>query len=171
MQIDLNNFLHSLAKYIVATAAAQTPSVVIPYAYDAAHATPPGKLGLWRHEVQEDFASDPYSVLRVYGGPPTISHPLLRMNVQCMTVGIADEDAIARAYSVFQTLFDGAGSAGNPKLMRGINGYLAADDSADGTYLLVYLWAQQRCPGLLGRDDRGRREVDFNFEIGVHKES
>jgi hypothetical protein len=133
-----------------------------------AYATTP--RALWREVVNEQDAADPYSVLRIYGGPPMTWHPLLRMNVQCQTVAsseVGDEAGLERASILFQTLL---AADGKPIRMQSIPGFHAADNSADGTWLLHHVDPLQR-PGFTGRDDRGRALAGWNFEVGFYKTS
>lgn len=158
--LDLNDFLHSLAKFMVGRAAAFAPSVTIAYA-----GTP---RQIWRDKVNEDFAADPYATLRIYPGPPLTWHPLPRLSLQVQAVGTDDAAALAFAWTLFQTLIE---DDGKPLRMRQIDGFKAADDSSsDGTYMIVSIDPLQR-PGFTGRDDstRGRALATFNCEIGFYR--
>ena len=156
----LDNFLHSLATFIVAQAAALSPPVTLAY-----QATP---RALWRNLAREADAADPYSTLRFYGGPPwNRYHPLLRQSVQVQTIGTDDVAALQRSWALFQTLQD---AAGRPLRMTVIPGTVADSSTANGTWMIVSVDALQR-PGSTSRDDRGRSVVTWNFEIAFYKAS
>lgn len=155
--VDLDNFLRSLCRFLAAAAGLAAPL----------KATSDGPSDLWAWQAAEGFAGEPYSVLAVYGGPGS-PYPKPTLAVQCKTYGKSNAAAFARAQALFEALHDddGAGRL-TPIRMRQIAGYRAADDQADGHWLLVNVDAVQR-PGLAGRDDqRNRVEVAFNFEAGV----
>ena len=168
MTFNPTDFLHSLAKYIVARAGAFTPPVAIQYA-----GTP---RQLWRQRATENtpggpnVCADPYTVMRVYSAPPLMWYPLIKLSVQFQTVasdsGGGDEGGLAQAWIVFRTLLD---DQGHPARMLAVNAFKAADDAAHGSpYTLVALDPLQR-PGLVGRDDRGRALWTWNAEIEVRK--
>lgn len=157
MPIDLNNFLHSFARHMAARAGAFVPATEIAYA------GVPRSLWLWG-AIEAD--SEPlYSVLRIYGGPSMVKHPLPRYSVQCQTVGPLVTAAVSRAQTLFEALLE---DDGQPLRMQQIGGYTLADDAPDGGYKLVGVDPVQR-PGLIGRDERGRAMVVFNFDVGFFK--
>lgn len=156
------DFLHSLLTWMVGNAAAFTPAVTLAYV-----ATP---RQLWRQQADEAAAADPYAVLRTYPGPPLQWSPLAKMNLQVQVTAsqtAGDEAGLQLAWVLFQTLVE---SDGKPVRMRTINGFKAADNTADGTYLLHHLDPLQR-PGSMFRDDRGRSGWGFNVEVGFYRTS
>lgn len=146
----INDFLHSLCRYL----ATQTG---LKYG-----ATP---QQLWRGlAVEGTGCATTWSVLSVYPGPALSWHPLPRMAVQVLTTG-GDEAALQQA----QTLFEACCAADKtPLRMTVINGFKAADNTADGTWRLVSVDPMQR-PGAVGRDENRRQRVSFNVEIGYFK--
>jgi hypothetical protein len=156
------DFLHSLITWMVGNAAAFTPAVTLAYA-----STP---RQIWRQQANESATADPYAVLRTYPGPPLAWHPLSLMNLQVQTTASQDagrEAGLELAWQLYQTL---VASDGKPVRMATINGFKAADNSADGTYLLHHLDPLQR-PGGTGVDDRGRSLAGFNMEVGFYRTS
>ncbi len=155
----LDDFLHSLCKWFVAQAAALSPTVSIAYAT--------GVLDqLFRWEANEQSA-DPalYSVASVYGAGgsrPDFLRPKPIINVQVSTYAQSNKAAANRADVLFQSLTQ----SGYPMRMQQVPGYAAADNSSTGIWLLVNADWRQR-PGMVGRDDRGRAKIVFNFEIGI----
>jgi hypothetical protein len=166
--IDINSFLYSLAKYMAARA--QDNAGEEPFLFINVAGTP---RGLWINRANETgLIADPYSVLRMYGGPPAGYDPLWRASIQCETIGSSGAAAMVHGQALYESLLN-AYNAPQPYLPgRGvtINGFNYADDAADGTYLIVSFDPKQR-PGLLGTDDRGRAKVAFNFDVGFSKTS
>lgn len=163
MSVVAVNFLHSLAKWAVARAAARSPTVALAYL-----AGPPRDL--FRSRAVRDDATDPHSVIRLTGGPPPTNDPLPRASVQVMTWGLDAEAAMARAGVLYECLcVDPADTSGGhaPPRMVVIDGYKAADDSGDGHWLVVSIDPLQR-PGYLGPDGE-REQVAFNFDVGFVK--
>lgn len=167
LNIVLEDFLHSLCTWMVGSAAAFTPPVAIAYA--AAPRTLTRTIA--KEEPGGANVTDPYAVLRIYGGPPFEQwHPLCRQDVQCQAVsseGKGDEAGLALVWTLFQTLLD---ATGKPIRMATISGFKAADNSTDGTYLVHHVDPKQR-PGFTGRDERGRALATFNFEVGFCRTS
>lgn len=160
----LDDFLHSLCRWMVAQAAALIPTVGINYAT--------GTLDqLFRWEANESSA-DPalYSVVTIYSGrsaQPDYLRPTPRLNLQVATVGQSNKAAVARAEILFNAL---TAADGTPMRMQTIPGYLAADNTASGHWLIVNADRIQR-PGLAGRDDRNRPRFAFNFEVEIQQTS
>lgn len=153
--IDPNNFLHSLARFVAAAAGGlayvNTPRAIV------------------RNVAVEDDAgslAEPYTVLRIYGGPAQPSDPLQRWSVQFKTTGGDPEAVLARSQLLYGTLLDPA--SGLPLQMAIVPAYKAADDAADtpANYRLVGIDLLQR-PGLIGVDARGRHESAWNVDLGV----
>jgi hypothetical protein len=164
MGLHLDNFLHSFARDLVVRAAAAAPPVTIPYAADASG----GNLGLWRGRAVEDSATDPYTVLRITGGPPSQYDALPRLSLQVFTTGKvrgAIEPVLNRAQSVYETCLD---AEGLPARMRVIDGYTAAENAANGHWRIVSIDPLQR-PGSIGPDVNGREQVSFNLDLGFFK--
>jgi hypothetical protein len=135
MPFDAGNFLDVLAAAI-ATAAS----------LNYANANQP--RALWRHAAVEGGCTDPYSVLKIYGGSLSFV-PVPSCSIQCETIGTGNDATFARAVAVHATLLDGNG---RPVRMKAISGY-----RLNGIDL--------RAPGLVGRDDKGRAKVVFNFDV------
>jgi len=158
MTIDPANFLHSFCRHLVARAAAATPAVTIEYL-----STP---RALFRGVAVETGAAETYTVVRITGGAGTNWDPLPRLSLQVMTVAKAGlETALSRAQTLFEALSD---SDGHPARMVTINGYKAADNTADGTWRLVSIDPLQR-PSPIGPDANRREQVVFNVDVGVVK--
>jgi hypothetical protein len=156
----LDDFLHSLCRYLVAQAAALTPAVPIAYATGTADQ-------LFRWEATESSADTLYSVLVIYGGSPDFLRAKPSISLQVSTYGQSNKALAARADVLFAAL---TAADGSPLRMQSIPGYKAADNSSNGHWLIVNADWKQR-PGLIGRDDRGRAKWVFNFEIGIEKTS
>lgn len=167
--VDLNNFLHSLAKYFVARAAAQEPAVSL-----ECFGTP---RSLWRNKVVElpdsngpwpANLTDPYSVLRIYGGPGTQKDPQQRSSIQCFTSGTGEEAVLQRAQVLFECcLFppDDPQQPLQPLRMTRIDGFDCRTDQPLGAWMLVSIDPTSRA-GKIGVDSRGRPQVSFNFDAG-----
>lgn len=160
MVTALDNFLHSFAKDLVARAAAATPSVTIVY-----QRTPPAKADLWRGRAVEAESLDPYSVLAITGGPPQGFDALVRRSVQIWTVGSTIEGALNRAQTLYEAMLD---TDGRPVRMRTITGYLAANNTSDGHWLIVSIDPLQ-APGHVGTDVNRKEQVSFNVDLGFVK--
>lgn len=158
MITNVDNFLHSLIKWMAAQAAAQTPTLSLPYEQASGNA-------LFRNAGSDDFAAAPYSVLQIYGGPAG-NDALPRLSVQVETIG-TETAALTRAYQVFELLL---AADHRPLRMQTITGYQAADNSADGTWRIVAVDLLGR-PGKAGKFDDTRVRVVFNFDIGFVKAS
>jgi hypothetical protein len=172
MIIDLNNFLHSLAIFMVTNAAAQTPAVTLKYTQTNV------PRDLWRNQVVEkdpnnssvQGAADPYSVLAITGGPPTGNDPVERLSIQCMTRATAvagQDEAMGRAKCLYETLLDVNPSSG--AFLQPLRNFVIDGANVDGTlsdqqYKAISVEMRSR-PGKIGTDDRGRAMVSFNFEI------
>jgi hypothetical protein len=153
MAIDPNNFLHSLATFM---AAAVSPALEL--------ANTP--RALWRNLAVEGpgQTTDPYSVLRCYGGPATGHNPLERFSVQCMTWGMSADATVARAFALRATLLAPDGLPLRMKLIAAVK----TDGTADtpGSYRLVRLDVAG-APGLIGIDDQKRHQAPFNFDVAA----
>lgn len=154
------DFLHSLIRHIAATAS---------LAY--ASGTP---RALWRNQIIEAAggtaiaAADPSSWLLIYGGPAQNYEGLPRFTVQCGTRGASADLALARAQKIYEALLESTSSY--PHQRKTINGYKAADDTADGTWTIVSIDFLQR-PGAIGLDAKDRQQFVFNFEVAFFKAS
>ncbi len=159
MPLPLDDFLHSLARFMVTRAAALSPAVTIPYG----GAT--GELFRWE-AYEQGNSSGLYSVLSVVGGPPSAAHPKPTLSIECKTRGSNNKTAVARAEALFETLLE---DDGRPIRLRSIDGFAAANDSPNGHWILAnVVWTQR--PGLAGRDQRGRVEVVFKLEVDAYKQ-
>jgi hypothetical protein len=158
MRVNPNDFLHSLAKFIVAQAAAMTPSVTLAYAE--------APRGLWYNLAVETQTADPYSVLATYPGSPLVwGLRTDKLALQIETIGTTGP-ALKQAEVIFECFTDGAG---RPLRMTTIDGFLSTNDSTDGHYQIVSAEPLQR-PGVLTREsDRGKAIVTFNVELSFIK--
>ena len=160
MTINLDNFLHSLALFMVAGVSGLV------------YATIP--RGLWIGQAKEgetagvQNCADPYSSLILFGGPVLIWSPLPRRAIQVKTTGIDHSLAMAQAQKLYETLLDG-GTGGYPLQMFQIAGKTTAGAN-DGHWRLVSVELQQP-PALIDVDERNRGIVVFNFEVGFFKEA
>ena len=146
MAIDLNNFLHSLVRYISTRAS-------LPYKGTG--------RALYVHRlVDEAAAAAVKTALVVYPGPGTVWDGLPVVAVQVETIGVANA-ALSQAQKVFEALSE---SDGRPLQGVAINGYAMATDAADGTWRLTAVHMLQR-PGQVGVLDDGRARVVFNVEV------
>src|SRR4051812_33191884 len=100
MKYSVSDFLHSLARYMVDQALAQSPSVVIKYSQFSDDGF---KRDLWRNNAIEEQSNDPHAVLRIYGGPGSIKHPKPVVSVQCRVSGTDDDRAWALSQCLFET--------------------------------------------------------------------
>jgi hypothetical protein len=104
---------------------------------------------IWTHAVDEFVAGDPYTLLRIWGGPVRSILPMPRVSIQAATKATADAKAWEQIEKVFAAVCD---NAGRPKIEWAIEGYTVKG--------IIGL----RPPGQIGRDDRGRVELVFNFD-------
>jgi hypothetical protein len=164
--INLPNFMHSLATWMVTQCAAQSPVVTINY-------TGAGARGLWRNKAIETPTSgiaDPYSVLRPFGGIKPGYDPRTTSSIQCMSTSPTSEDAaLLQASALYQTLFyprDDDQNAGRALRSITITGLSAADnnDDEEGNWF-VSAFDPGPPPGKVGVDERGRPLIVFNFEV------
>lgn len=139
MHIDPYNFADKLAAWMAAA---------VPIEY----AGVPRALWLGQAAEVEGSIADPYSVLSVYPGAdlPWVAVPAA--SIQVKTVG-EDAAAWARAVALFNTLFE---ADGRPRRNLTLTGYR------------VLGFLTPRAPGQIGRDDRRRAEVVFNFDALYH---
>lgn len=159
MTQELDNFLLSLAAALATAAGIELA------------ATP---RALWVHEAIEDAASDPFTVLRVYGGTETASFSGVRSDrcrIQLDTRGTDASATLARAWRLHAALLD---AHDRPRLHWSIagkhlvDGQIEADPSGG--------WAAWVCdltavPGIVGRDEGRRYFAPDNFEIEFERDS
>lgn len=158
MYAALPDFQHSLAKWLVAQAAAQSPAVTLVY-------NTTGDRSLWLNRAVEGVGcASRYTVLRNYPGPGGNNDPLPRASYQVKTTGPASV-VLARSYQILACMLNADGTAAR---MIEIDGFKAADDSDDGHWRIVEIDFLQR-PGLIETDEKGRGVAAFNFDIGFTK--
>jgi hypothetical protein len=151
MPLALDNFLHSLCMFLAA-------QLSLNYAQS-------GSNDLFRYEAKEGFANDPYTVISpAGGGGDTLFSSTPVIGCQVMTRATGNAAGIVRAQAIFDTLL---GSDGRPLRMTTIPGYAAPGNTASGHWLLRNVdWTQR--PGVIGRDDRGRIGIAFNWTMGLN---
>lgn len=153
--ISLSNFLLSLA-------------------YALAQIAPGMTLGesLWVMQADETAATgagaDPYTVFRLYGGPAP--EGLLRVpavSVQAMTVGTDASAAIDAASGLYEALYDEQNEPRHHWVIAGkqVDGTSGAVGDDDETNWEIRLVIPGPPPGTIGRDDRGRTQAVFNFDV------
>lgn len=153
------DLLHSLCKWIVATAGAWSPPVAINYAGDVPRS-------LFRGMLDESNATDPATVLRQYSGPELqYTDRLPRVSIQVQTAGTLPDAVSTQVQTVFDCFLD---ADGEPLRSVTIPGFTAADDAQDGNWLIVNASPRQR-PGVTGIDERGRVTWTFNLDLGFRK--
>lgn len=110
-------------------------------------------------EVEEPTRNytDPYTVIRPFGGPPQRSDPLGEINLQIYTVGTQTDECMARATAIFAAMLDKRSpddDGDTPVREKEISEdwYLIALDNLTP-------------PGVLGRDAKERVEVVFNCGV------
>lgn len=154
------DFLHSLIKFIAATA--------------GLNYTTSSPRHLWRNQIAEAaggaaiVAATTATWLVIYGGPAQNLEGLPRVAVQCGTRGVDPDLAMAQAQKVYEALLES--TSRYPLQRQTINAFKAADDSADGTWTIVSIDFSQR-PGAIGLDAKDRPQFVFNFEIAFFKAS
>jgi hypothetical protein len=145
MFLDLSAFLDRFAAWMASRTSAAT-----------VYSTTP--RGLWIHAAVEGMATNPYSVLAVYGGVYEWV-PCGQLSIQCMSIGRPTASlgsnaaaTVAMAGALFNTLLDAAGQP-----VRAI--------SLTGFKIVAAL--NLRPPAMVGVDDAGRVRVASNFDISV----
>jgi len=149
MAIDINNFIWSLVRF--QAAAAGVECVKPPY-------------GLVAHRAIDGQVTDPFTVLRAYGGPSVVKHPLARYGMQWRTQGADPSISLARAQKLFETLLK---PDGTPLRMKVIEAFKHGDNSPDGEWMIIS--AEPQRPGLVGTDDRSRELAIFNADVSFVK--
>jgi hypothetical protein len=149
--IDLDKFLHSLCRWL----SAQTS---LRYGVS----TPTRQL--FRHQAVEDAtAADPYSVVRIYGGPGMSWLAQAARSIQIMTIGTAAAATLAQAQKLYEAFL----SSNVVAQGTSIGGYTLANLTSaadDGTWKLIGVDLLQQ-PGINGVDERGRVQSSFNVEV------
>jgi hypothetical protein len=135
MGIDYSSFLIALATWMAGRAGVEFSD------------TP---RALWVNVAVEEAATDPYSVLRVYGGDLN-QVPVPRVSIQCRTVGSSGDAAWARAVALFNTLLD-ADSA--PIRMTAISSAWRING--------VFVTSS---PAAIGVDENKRTQWIFNVDV------
>lgn len=166
MQMDLTNFLHSLAIWMAAQSQANTGLAI-------SYAAAPRGLMIW--EASENAAAAVYSVLRIWGGEKVIADPQARISLQCDTRSSNGSTAAAagQAAALMETLLCQPtdllpGTARRNLLVPGYV-YPATDAAGDGHWRIVSATPDR--PKLIGRDERGRPMVVFNCDFGLIKQA
>ncbi len=155
MATNVSNLLLSLAHAMAA--AAGSPAIVLGQA-------------LFVHELPASSA-DPAAVLRIYGGPVESElRPIPVVGVQCMTRAMVASDGLQLSARLYAALHDSA-NAGRPRQTWSVAGKKidattggVVNDTGVTTWNIRLIVLQQP-PGLIGRDDAGRWEIAFNFDV------
>jgi hypothetical protein len=148
VNLDLPNFVLSLAAALAGACSLQLAQDV------------------FAHQADESAAHDPYAVFRCYGGP--VPSGILRVpavSVQCQATGKSPSAALRLANSLYEACYD---ASGNPRTHWVIDGKQIDGSGAliaDTQNWEVRLINLNQPPGQIGRDDRGRTEAVFNFDI------
>jgi hypothetical protein len=159
MAVNLLNFLHSLARYVVTRAAAHAGGDAELHRRAAAEPlAEPGGAG---------DAADPYTVFRYGPGPALSNDPLPRASVQVFTSGTDPEAVLTRAQTIFEALCGDDAKAQIAARMLVIDGY-KLDDTADGHWLIVSIDPLQR-PGFLPPAARSGKRRASTLDIGFVK--
>lgn len=166
--IGINDFLNSLALYMITATQAQTPPVYIQYTGEP--------RGMWINKIlwpdQSDSnslqPSDPCSVLRIYGGMPNQNDEQRRAAIQCMTTTASSNEAAAmqQAEALYETLLNPTSGQLQLRPIREltITNYLYAPASGtNGSWRIVSIDIHQP-PGKVGLDEKGRPLIVFNFD-------
>jgi hypothetical protein len=133
-----------------AMAAACDPVVARPAVPTAA-----SRCGLWAHDAVDELSTPTYSRLYIWGGEDADVTPE-RVAIQCFTVGPDHASAAAQAANLHDVLLD---TEGVPRLhwRPEVGGVPIAYE------LSVFELSRPRA---IGRDEKNRVEVSFDFEIG-----
>jgi hypothetical protein len=166
MLVDVPSFVHSLAKSAVVRAAAQPTPLALVYNAGAAS-------NLWRNQGIEQPGNQtsppaPYGVLRVYGGSNDRTNPKPTINLQMEIIAGGNDAGMAFAQGLFEAV--ALDIYGRELRQFLVDGYLAATDAANGTWMIVDAVTINR-PGQVGRDDRNRVKIVGNVSIGFYKAS
>jgi hypothetical protein len=149
---EVNNFLISLAAAIASVASLQ-------------HAGTPRQL--WTNQVNEKNSADPRTVLRIYGGPISLSMIRVPMiSVQAETTGTEGGAVITQAWKVYEALLDSEGHPQShwdlPGKITDATGAIIDDPDWDWNVKLVRF---TNGPGIHSRDEQGRWICAFNFDV------
>jgi hypothetical protein len=147
MAVDWDLFLGTLAAFMAAAATAAGTAVE--------YAATPRALWLWEADEEYVPADGIYSVLTRYDGALPYATPVPTSAVQCRTVGPKNAATIVRAGALFNTLL---GADGKPMRMAPVPASPAA------ALFRVNGIRELRAPGLIGRDEKNRPIVVFNFD-------
>ncbi|MGB7157119.1 MAG: hypothetical protein WBD40_03570 [Tepidisphaeraceae bacterium] len=135
--VSVDNFMGVLAAYMAAAAGVE-------------HAGTPRALWLYKAVEGPGVCAATWSVLAPYAG--AIGYvPVLVSSIQCKTIG-EDQAAIAQAQALYASLLD---ANGRP---------LRRKDLAGHRVLGVM---ELQAPAVIGRDEKKRAEVVFNFDAQV----
>ena len=117
-----------------------------------------GHLRLAQAAIDRVVGADPYSVLRIYAGAlPWV--PVPSLSIQCKTTATTLADGWTQANALFGSLLDGGLRSVRMLSVPAVNG--GPNYRLNG--------ADPRPPALLGRDERGRGEIVFNFSAEIVK--
>jgi hypothetical protein len=110
--------------------------------------------GLWVHDSIDELSTPTFSRLYIWGGEDADITPE-RIAVQCFTVGPNYPSAFARAAAIHKALLD---TEGVPRIEWGVGPEV-------GQKYRISIFELSR-PRAVGRDEKNRAEVSFDFEIG-----
>jgi len=144
---DTPDFIKSLTDWIGTTAVLErTTAPFALFAHAAEESQPPAAKNY----------TDPYTVIRGFGGDPAGSDPTCDRSLQSYTVGNNVAACMAQAQKVHDALLmqRSPDDDGNTP---------ARNVAITGWFILAI--GNLRQPGLIGRDPKQRAEVVFNFEV------
>lgn len=148
--IDTINLLAALGAHLATAAGVTGP----------ADSDADGKRCVWVDAADEAHATPAFTTLIGYGGVSPFV-PLPELSVQCAVVG----DDGASAWSLADRLHGGLlDDDGRP--VRNLT--VTHDGPTPESYRIAGV-ANLRRPALVGRDDKGRPRVVFNFDLLVHR--
>ncbi len=156
MNVNVTNFLHSLAKNI-ATAC----SIAFPGTIDTTH-----KAGIWAGEAIESLSTDPFTTLVDYGGekPGLVAKGAISLQVN--TQGTERDEVRLRAWTIYAALCN---SDGTLRTMWTIAGIVPTTQQSDGHWTIVGLQPIAAPAFLGGPDEQGRVACVFNVDLEFFK--
>ena len=157
---DLTNLLLSLA-VAIADAPASGGAAVGTDLF--VHSSPVGEPG-----------ASAVAVLRIYGGPtPEAMYRIPAASVQCMVTAETSGGALDLANRLYEAMHVSGGELdARPRAHWSIDalrlsaaGVIEADDAIDGEAWVIRRLVPLAPPGEIGRDEAGRVQVAFNFDV------
>jgi hypothetical protein len=163
MLYDPQNFLHSMCVFAAARAGtALNPAVDVNYMMFGSA----GPWNLFLNSADESSSPDPYAVVHIYGGAHERNNPKPTIAVQLAVFGSSDFTTGTLANALYRSFC--LTNQEQELRMRSIPGFKVADNSGDGSWMLVNAVVHTP-PSNLGRDTRGRLKIVSNFDLGFFK--